>query len=141
MYLIKDRLKYFFLTASPSRSYTYLQSTPLPSREKNPSYHIYATFDGSFLCFHGQFFFKMLYVIPSVLLAFLPDYCHSFQIIVIPSALVSFLPNVVIPSESLRELQILTRSKSFPCPKGKKNGHRRWPYMRVSYKLLKDSNK
>ena len=53
----KRSSKIFFLTASPSRSYTYLQSTPLPSREKNPSYHIYATFDGSFLCFHGQFFF------------------------------------------------------------------------------------
>jgi hypothetical protein len=31
----------------------------------------------------------------------------------------------------LRELQILTTSKSFPYPKGEKNGHRRWPYMRV----------
>ena len=35
---------------------------------------------------------KMLYVIPSALLSFLPYYCHSFQISVIPSVLVSFLP-------------------------------------------------
>ena len=73
-------------------------------------------------------------VIPSVLLSFLPYYCHSFRIIVIPSVLVSFLPNIVIPSELFRELQILTSSKSFPYPKGEKNGHRRWPYMRVSIK-------
>ena len=70
-------------------------------------------------------------VIPSIVLSFLPDYCHSFRIIVIPSVLVSFLPNIVIPSESFRELQIPTSSKSFPHPKGEKNGHRRWPYMRV----------
>ena len=61
-------------------------------------------------------------VISSVLLSFLPDYCHSFWIIVIPSVLVSFLPNIVIPSELFRELQILTCSKSFPYPKGEKNG-------------------
>ena len=73
-------------------------------------------------------------VIPSGLLSFLPDYCHSFRIIVIPSVLVSFLPNIVIPSELFRELHILTSSKSFPYPKGKKNGHRRWPYMRVGSK-------
>ena len=60
-------------------------------------------------------------VIPSILLSFLPDYCHSFQIIVIHSLLVSFLPNIVIPSKLFRELQILTSSKSFPYPKGKKN--------------------
>ena len=70
-------------------------------------------------------------VIPSVLLSFLPYYCHSFRIIVIPSVLVSFLPNIVISSKLFRELQILTSSKSFPYPKGEKNGHRRWPYMRV----------
>ena len=70
-------------------------------------------------------------VIPSVILSFLPYYCHSFQIIVIPSILVSFLPNIVIPSESFRELQILTSSKRFPYPKGEKNSYRRWPYMRV----------
>ena len=74
-------------------------------------------------------------VIPSELLSFLPYYCHSFQIIVIPSVLVSLLPNIVIPSKLFRELQILTSSKSFPYPKGKKNGHRRWPYMRVLSKL------
>jgi hypothetical protein len=26
---------------------------------------------------------------------------------------------------------MLTSSKSFPYPKGEKNGHQRWPYMRV----------
>ena len=61
---------------------------------------------------------KILYVIPSALLSFLPYYCHSFRIIVIPSVLVSFLPNIVIPSELFRELKILTSSKSFPYPKG-----------------------
>jgi hypothetical protein len=81
-----------------------------------------------------KFFFskKILYVIPSALLSFLPYYCHSFRITVIPSVLVSFLPDYchsfrigVIPSELFRELQILTSSKSFPHPKGEKNGHRR----------------
>ena len=80
------------------------------------------------------FFKKIPYVIPSALLSFLPYYCHSFRIIVIPSVLVSFLPNIVIPSELFRELQILTSSKSFPYPKGVKNGHQRWPYMRVLLK-------
>ena len=72
-------------------------------------------------------------VIPSGLLSFLPDYCHSFQIIVIPSRLVSFLPNIVIPSELL-PFQIfvtLNSSGTLPYPKGEKNGHQRWPYMRV----------
>ena len=32
-------------------------------------------------------------VIPSVLLSFLPNYCHSFRIIVILSELLSFFPN------------------------------------------------
>ena len=73
------------------------------------------------------FFKKILYVIPSALLSFLPYYCHSFRIIVIPSILLSFLPNIVIPSKLFRELQILTSSKSFPYPKGEKNGHQRWP--------------
>ena len=73
-------------------------------------------------------------VIPSVLLSFLPDYCHSFRIIVIPSVLVSLLPNIVIPSKLFRDFQILTSSRTFPYPKGEKNGHRRWPYMRVLIK-------
>ena len=54
------------------------------------------------------FFKKILYVIPSALLSFLPYYCHSFRIIVIPSGLLSFLPDYchsfhvsVIPSELL----------------------------------------
>ena len=79
-------------------------------------------------------------VIPSVLLSFLPYYCHSFRIIVIPSVLVSFLPNIVIPSELFRELQILPSSKSFPYPKGEKNGHRRWPYVRVKRKIFMTSS-
>ena len=33
------------------------------------------------------FFKKLLYVIPSALVSFLPYYCHSFHIIVIPSEL------------------------------------------------------
>ena len=77
-------------------------------------------------------------VIPSVLLSFLPDNCHSFQIIVIPSRLVSLLPNIVIPSELL-PFQIfvtLNSSGTLPYPKSKKNGHRRWPYMRVLLKSL-----
>ena len=58
----------------------------------------------------------------------------KFSLIVIPSVLLSFLPNIVILSELFRELQILTSSKSFPYPKGEKNGHWRWPYMRVIVK-------
>ena len=52
------------------------------------------------------FFKKILYVIPSALVSFLPYYCHSIRITVIPSGLLSFLPNYchsfhigVIPSE------------------------------------------
>ena len=84
-----------------------------------------------------NFFF---HVIPSILLSFLPDYCHSFRIIVIPSILVSFLPNychsfriTVIPSKLLpfQIFVILNSSSTLPYPKGEKNGHRRWPYMRV----------
>ena len=73
-------------------------------------------------------------VIPSGFLSFLPDFCHSFQIIVIPSILVSFLPNIVIPSKLL-PFQIfvtLNSSGTLLYPKGEKNGHRRWPYMRVT---------
>ena len=75
-------------------------------------------------------------VILSVLLSFLPDWCHPFHIIVIPSVLVSFLLNIVIPCKLFRELQILISSKSFPYPKGEKNGHRRWPYLRVVIKRI-----
>ena len=53
--------------------------------------------------------------------------------------MVSFLPNIVIPSKLFRELQILTSSKSFPYPKGEKNAHQRWPYMRVIHKKLNKS--
>merc|ERR1712051_34685 len=85
-------------------------------------------------------------VIPSALLPFLLYYCHSFRISVILSVLLSFLPDychsfriIVIPSKLFRELQILTSSKSFPYPKAEKNGHRRWPYMRVIHKKLNKS--
>ena len=71
-------------------------------------------------------------------MSFLPHYCHSFRITVIPSRLLSFLPDYchsfrisVIHSKLFRELQILTSFKSFPYPKGEKNSHQRWPYMRV----------
>ena len=83
----------------------------------------------------------MIYVIPSVLLSFLPDYCHSFRGFVIPSLLVSFLLNtkekynLSALTIELKYLQILTTSKSFPYQKGEKNGHRRWPYMRVYLKV------
>ena len=83
------------------------------------------------------FFKKILYVIPSALVSFLPYYCHSFRIIVILSGLVSFLPNIVIPSELLpfQIFVILNSSSTLPYRKGEKNGHRRWPYMRVLYKM------
>ena len=78
-------------------------------------------------------------VIPSVLLSFLPYQCHSFRIIVIPSVLLSFLPyqchSFRILSFLPNYLEILISSKSFPYPKGEKNGHRRWPYMRVFFKF------
>ena len=71
-------------------------------------------------------------VIPSGLLSFLPNYCHSFHISVIPFEF----------CHSFRIIQRITNStnyssKSFPYPEGEKNGHRRWPYMRVSYKTWK----
>ena len=54
------------------------------------------------------FFKKLLYVIPSALLSFLPHYCHSFHSTVIPSIVLSFLPDnchsfwiTVIPSRLL----------------------------------------
>jgi hypothetical protein len=57
---------------------------------------------------YNFFFKKILYVIPSALLSFLPYYCHSFRIIVIPSVLLSFLLDychsfhiTVIPSKLL----------------------------------------
>ena len=59
-------------------------------------------------------------------LSFLPHYCHSFHI-------------TVIPSEHCHSFRIITISNichghsfgTLPYPKGEKNGHRRWPYMRV----------
>ena len=35
--------------------------------------------------------FIPIIVITSIVMSFLPNYCHSFQIIVIPSVLLSFL--------------------------------------------------
>ena len=43
-------------------------------------------------------FKKIVYVIPSALVSFLPYYCHSFQIIVISSGLLSFLPDYSVDS-------------------------------------------
>ena len=74
-------------------------------------------------------------------MSFLPHYCHSFHITVIPSGFLSFFPNTKEKYNlsslniELRELQILTTSKSFPYPKGEKDGHRRCPYMRVLVKI------
>ena len=78
-------------------------------------------------------------VILSGLLSFLPDYCHSFQIIVIPSNLVSFLLNIVIPFQLLpfQKIVILNSFSTLPYPKGQKDGHRRWPCMRVKIDLVK----
>ena len=69
------------------------------------------------------FFKKILYVIPSALVSFLPYYCHSIRITVIPSGSLSFLPNYchsfhigVIPSEycySFRITVIPSGSLSF----------------------------
>ena len=69
-------------------------------------------------------------VIPSGLLSFLPDFFQSFHIFVIPSKLVSFLLKFVI-------LNVNT-SSTLPYPKGEKNGHQRWPYMRVDFNFGKD---
>jgi hypothetical protein len=81
------------------------------------------------------FFKKILYVIPSALLSFLPYYCHSFRSTIIPSGLLSFLPDYchsfrisVIPSfycHSFRIFQIFVifnSSGNLPYPKGEKNG-------------------
>ena len=78
-------------------------------------------------------------VIPFVLLSFLLYYCHSFRIIVIPSLLVAFLLNIVIPSKLLpfQIFFILNSSKSFPYPKGEKNGQLWWPYMQMIFELIK----
>ena len=78
-------------------------------------------------------------------MSFLPHYCHSFRITVIPSGFLSFLPYQchsfrinVIPSKLLpfQIFSILNISSTLPYPKGEKNGHRRWPYMRVNHKYL-----
>jgi hypothetical protein len=77
-------------------------------------------------------------------LSFLPHYCHSFHITVIPSIFLSFLPDLchsfqisVIPSKVLpfQIFVILNSSNTLPYPKGEKNGHQRWPYMRVNIRL------
>ena len=78
------------------------------------------------------FFSKKIFVIPSALLSFLPDYCNSFRIIVIPSLLVSFLPNIVILSKSL-PFQIFV---TLPYPKGEKIGQQSRPYLQVFVKYF-----
>ena len=90
---------------------------------------------------------KILYVIPSALLLFLPDYCHSFRIFVILSGFLSFLPNIVIPSELLSLLPnsvipsellpfqifvILNSSSTLLYRKGEKIGRQSRPYLQVS---------
>ena len=79
------------------------------------------------------------------LVSFLPYYCHSFRIIVIPSRLLSFLPDQCHSFRILSFLPnyyhfkifiILNSSGILPYPKDEKNGHRRWPYMRVLIKFL-----
>ena len=91
------------------------------------------------------FFKKILYVIPSPLVSFLPCYCHSFRITVIPSGLLSFLPYQChsfgilsfLPNHyHFKIFVILNSSGTLPYPKGEKNGHRRWPYMRVLLIIL-----
>ena len=91
------------------------------------------------------FFKKILYVIPSIVLSFLPDYCHSFQISAIPSVLLSILPDFchsfrifVIPSEychSFAIFVILNSSSTLPYPKGEKIGRQRRPYLRAFLNL------
>ena len=83
----------------------------------------------SFLPYYCHSFW--IFVIPSGFLSFFPDFCHSFQTIVIPSGLVSFLLNIVIPSKLLpfQIFVILNSSSTLPYPKGEKNGNQRWPYM------------
>ena len=71
------------------------------------------------------FFKKILYVIPSALVSFLPYYCHSFRIIVIPSIILSFYPN------QCHSFQIITISNIChpeqlqypPIPEGRE----KWP--------------
>ena len=78
-------------------------------------------------------------------MSFLPHQCHSFRVTVIPSVLLSFLPDYchsfcisVIPSKYCHSFQIIQKItntnqlQTFPYLKGEKNGHRRWPYMRVN---------
>jgi hypothetical protein len=82
-----DILPYGQFADSPMAELLQLPTPPSTRKhlKKNPLYH----------SFH-------IIVIPSVLLSFLPDYCHSFlfivnchsfRISVIPSELLSFLPN------------------------------------------------
>ena len=84
------------------------------------------------------FFKKILYVIPSALLSFLPYYCHSFWIIVIASVLVSFLLNTVVPSEvlSFQIFVILDSSSTLTYLKGEKIGCQSWPYLWVNANIF-----
>ena len=104
------------------------------------------TFEPKIFFFSKKYFMSFLLhychsfritVIPSGLLSFLPDCCHSFRIFVIPSRFVSFLSNLVIPSKSIsfQIFVILNSFNTLPYPKGEKNGHRRWPYVRVFIRI------
>ena len=64
-------------------------------------------------------------VIPSVLVSFLPYLCHSFRIL-------SFFPNYY----HFKIFVILNSSCTLPYLKGEKNGHRRWPCIRVINRFL-----
>ena len=62
----------------------------------------------------------MLYVIPFLLLSFLPNYCHSYQIIAISNI-----------------CHQLNSSYILPYPKGEKMGWQSGPYLRVQVNLLR----
>ena len=98
--------------------------------------------------FEPKNFKKILYVIPSAFLSFLPYYCYSFWIIVIPSILVSFISYschsfliIVIPSVLLSFLPPMY----LPYPKGEKIGRQNRPYFLFSalenYTWLKTPSK
>ena len=91
----------------------------------------------SFLPYYCHSF--RIFVIPSRFVSFLPDFCHSFQICVIPSRFVSFLSNLVIPSKLIpfQIFVILNSFNTLPYLKGEKNGLRSWPYMQVLVQITK----
>lgn len=100
----------FCITVIPSRLLSFLPDFVIPSVLKLLDSQGYlwlsydlaevikligVTFKQTNIFFSKKYFMSFFHisVIPSVLMSFPPDYCHSFRIIVIPSVLVSFLPN------------------------------------------------